>query len=283
LLSPWLSRLGGDAGAVAWLLDLASHWQWLWLPLGLIGCLRLAGWRSRLALALAMLPLPWLALPPALPAGDGEPALRIASANLHLGNQDPRPLLGWLQERRVDLLVLVELNSVYADALRRQSTLPHWQLAPSDGTPWGLGLGSRWPLREVRLEHNADGIPLLRVRVEHPDGVFDVIAVHPMPPLSPSWHQRRQADFEALQVDGPALLAGDLNASPWSSAAWVLQRRGWRRASGVAPTWPSPVLGIAIDGVWAQGPWAVHERAVGPDIGSDHRPLYVGLGRGSGS
>lgn len=281
MLSPWLSRGLGD-GSLAWLLDLASHWQQLWLPLAIFGCLCLKRWATRLIAALLLALTCALAVPPALPDAKGEPGIRIVSANLHLGNQDPQALAGWLREREAELVILVELNSGYAAALRQQSALPHWHVVPSDHSPWGLGLASVWPLSAVRLERNADGIPHLRARVEHPGGPFEIIALHPMPPLAPHWYARRNADLRALRADAPALLAGDLNASPWSSAAQLLQQNGWRRASGLQPTWPNSVLGIAIDAVWAVGPWTLRERQVGPPIGSDHRPLFVELRLGSG-
>ncbi len=276
LLSPWLSRRLDD-GWLAWLLDLATHWQLLWLVLALPGCLLLRRLPWRFGLAAVLLPLPWLSLPATLPDAKGEPGLRIATANLHLDNEDPRPLAEWLRAQSVEVLVLVELNGRYATALRQQSSLSHWHLAPSDSTPWGLGLASAWPLTDIRLERNADGIPQLRARVQHPSAPFEIIAVHPMPPLAPHWHARRNADLRQLRAEAPALLAGDLNASPWSSAAQLLRQNGWQRASGIRPTWPSAYFGIAIDAVWAHGPWALRAQRVGPDIGSDHRPLFVEL------
>lgn len=281
VLSPWLSRGLGD-GRLGWLLDLASHWQQLWLPLALLGCLALRRWALRLIAALLLVLICALALPRALPDAKGEPGIRVVSANVNLGNQDPAPLAAWLQEREAELLILVELNSGYAAALRRQSVLPHWHVVPSDDSPWGLGLASAWPLSGVRLERNADGIPRLRARVEHPSAPFEIVALHPMPPLAPHWHARRNADLRELRADAPALLAGDLNASPWSSAVQLLQQNGWRRASGLQPTWPNATLGIAIDAVWALGPWSVREHQVGPSIGSDHRPLFVELRLGGG-
>jgi endonuclease/exonuclease/phosphatase (EEP) superfamily protein YafD len=75
----------------------------------------------------------------------------------------------------------------------------------------------------------------------------------------------------------PLIVAGDLNATPWSSAFAVAARHGLDRASGLAPTWPRRHVGIPIDHVLADTHWRRGEAQRGPDIGSDHLPVRVAL------
>lgn len=78
----------------------------------------------------------------------------------------------------------------------------------------------------------------------------------------------------------PGLVAGDLNATAWSSALHQAQRQGFRRTTPLIPTRPSAlrsVSGIPIDHVLASPEWRTVESLRGPDIGSDHFPVAVRL------
>jgi endonuclease/exonuclease/phosphatase (EEP) superfamily protein YafD len=284
LVTPGPSRLFGD-GTLGWAIDLATHWVWLWLPLGAAGLL-LARWRwpVRSVVAGAMALLPWWWLPPALPSTAAAPQLRVAAANVHLSNRDPAPLLAWAAAVQADVVAVLELTPPYAAALSSSRPgWPHQHLRPRLDS-FGIGLLSRWPLRDVREVAGPGDIPQLHALVDTPDGVVEVIALHPMPPVDARWHDLRNRTFAAVAPRGPApaLLLGDFNATPWSNAAPLLAAGGWRWAGGVRPTWPNvpaAAWGIPIDAVWAHGPWELVEHAVGPPIGSDHRPVLAALRR----
>ena len=281
---PWLSvAWPTPVGLAGWATDLAAHWQWAyaiaWGVLCLLSARRRRRWLA--ALPLALLPL-WTASP-ALPIArdDALPTLSIASANVHAGNPDPAPLARWLRTQPVDVVVLVELAPGYADGLERAlaGRYPHHAFFAQD-TPFGIGLLSRLPLRDIARTDSEDGIPSLAATVDTAQGPVRVIAVHPMPPLAPRWQQARDDLLRTLARDAqarPTVVAGDLNATPWSRALAGAARLGLRRATGLAPTWPSAHVGIPIDHVLAGPGWRRGETARGPDIGSDHRPIRAVL------
>jgi endonuclease/exonuclease/phosphatase (EEP) superfamily protein YafD len=278
LLAPGASRVLGD-GTAGWLADLAAHWVWLWLPVGAIGWFLARGrWPTRLALGAAMFALPWVWLPAAMAQSSEAPQFRVVSANVHLRNTDPSPLLAWADPSNTDLIVVHELRAAFAQKLAAATQWPHRHLMPHAGA-YGIGLLSRWPLREVREVVGVGGQPQLHALIETPQGTIEVIAVHPRLPTTPAWHSARNQTLVALRPrgDAPALVVGDFNATPWSSAAPLLVQSGWRWFGGVQPTWPHSAWGIPIDAVWGHGAWRVTGREVGPPIGSDHRPLRVGL------
>jgi endonuclease/exonuclease/phosphatase (EEP) superfamily protein YafD len=280
LLAPGAARLLGD-GAPGWATDLASHWVMLWLPLGAVGLLLFdAGPAVRLGLAAAMLVLPWWWLPAAMPRTSAAAQLRVVVANVHLGNTDPAPLLAWASAPLPDVIAVLELTPSFAQALQAQASegWPHHRLEPRHDA-FGVGLLSRWPLRDVRVVVGEGDIAQLHALVDAPAGTVEVIAVHPVPPIDPRWHAVRNRTLAALQRRGahPAIVVGDFNATPWSNAAPRLAANGWHWFGGVQPTWPHAAWGIPIDAVWGHGPWQVTEREVGPPIGSDHRPVRAGL------
>lgn len=280
LLLPLASPLQAELhGHLAWLLDLAVHWQWLYLTGLLLACL-LGVWRDRRWLLLLLAtPLPWLTAAPQLPPGDGS-ELRVASANVHLHNRDIAPLARWLAQRQVDLLILLEVSPDYAEALQQ---LPgyKYRLIHAERSPFGIALLSRLPLEDPQVVADARGIVHLQAHLRFAGCTLQVTALHPMPPLSPLDHARRDQQLQQqLGQTLPGLLAGDLNATPWSSAFTGLADRGWRRASGLAGTWPSfaaGLLGIPIDHILASQHWHLRGHERGPGLGSDHLPVLARL------
>lgn len=274
-----------DPGTVFWLLDLGVHWQWLWALLWLALCLSAAS-RDRhwLLLAPAAL-LPIWSASPALPraGSDAPPLLIVVAANVHVDNRDPAPLVAWLRAQPADVVALSELTPTYAAALTGAlgEDYPYRALSPADSA-FGIGLIARRPLSAIETVRSADGIPRLEARIAHGGESVRIVAVHPMPPLSPHWQRERDALLRDIadRDDGmPRIVAGDLNATPWSSAFAVAARHDLHRAGGLAPTWPYRHVGIPIDHVLADAQWRRGEAQRGPDIGSDHLPVRVALHR----
>jgi hypothetical protein len=290
LLSPWLSApLQASDSQFAWLLDLITHGQWLYLVLLVLGVALLVRRRPAAMLALLLLPLPWLSASPPLVnqsergnLGTG-PFLRVAVANLNRAQPPLTALTDWLDDTRPELLILLECTPAMASWLDDRHDLPHHAEQP-DESPFGLCLRAAWPLLDVRAEWDAAGIPRLHAGLDWPSRRVNLIALHPMPPLSAHFHHLRNQLLQRLSADldptQPAILAGDLNASPWSSAFAGLRQTGVRRASGLQPTWPAAGqgwLGIPIDQVLVTTAWRGADAASTRPIGSDHRALNMVL------
>lgn len=289
LALPYVARLPFAAGGtLAWLLDLASHWQWLFLAL-LLGAGAVAAFRDRRwALCLLAAPLPWLSAAAALsPGAPGAPALGVASANVHFENRDVSPLRQWLARENPDIVVLLEVSPEYAAGLAALSGYPFRTVAAEDG-PFGIALLSRLPLLESAVRRDAEGIARIEARLQWGGRQIGIVALHPMPPLSPEYGAARDGRIVELAEAGnasglPSLIAGDFNATPWSSTFFRAEGLGWRRATGLAPTWPAVlggeigIFGIPIDHVLASPEWALQGSALGPSLGSDHLPVVARL------
>jgi endonuclease/exonuclease/phosphatase (EEP) superfamily protein YafD len=286
LLLPWITRaLAGQDHRVAWALDLAAHWQWLYAAGLLLGSLVAArSWR-RWLLALVLLPLPWWSAAPRLPeaAKDAGPVLTIASANVQVGHRDATAVVDWLATTDADVVVLVEVSPVHAAALTALPGYPHRHVVAADD-PFGIAVLSRHPMQAVTMRDH-DGIARIESRIAFAGTCTDLVALHPMPPLSPHFHAARDALLKEIADrdrtdERPMLVVGDLNATPWSSAFAGLDHAGLRRSSDLRPTWPSAGrgwIGIPIDHVLASPHWARLSSAAGPDLASDHRPLLTSV------
>ena len=281
-----------------WPLTLLSLAPSLLLAGGVLGVI--AGWRARrgtialLGGATVLLTLAGIA--PLYMAGPSPTVtsvpLRVLSANVYTANQDAARLLAYIAATDPDVIVLQEADDAW---LRR--------LAP---------LFARYPHRRhsVRLPgHPPDLLVLWRgegvhvpeppafcgqhLRLEIDDHALHLFNVHTASPFSIGRARRQVREYHAIAyaldgVAGPVVVAGDFNAAPWSPRLRGLLRaqslRQARRGYGVQPTWPSPVqyLGIPLDHVFVRGAVAVAHFAVGPHIGSDHRPIVVDLVVGEG-
>ncbi|GAB2893673.1 endonuclease/exonuclease/phosphatase family protein [Uliginosibacterium flavum] len=286
LLLPLASHLlAASDSTLAWLIDLACHWQWLYVC-GLLVFGALAAWADRgWACLLLALPLPWLTAAPSAPTlAQGVVVLSVVSANVHLENDDAQSLRRWLGVTRPDVVILLEVSPAYAAGLQGLSDYPHQQLLTQEG-PFSMALLSRHPLFGVEVLRDADGIPGLAASLDVAGQRVRILAEHPMPPLSRYDHVQRNQKLAARAAEAaasalPSVLAGDLNATPWSSAFAGLAGQGLRRASGITPTWPAigrAFPGIPIDHVLVSSHWAVVSTARGPDLGSDHYPVLVRL------
>lgn len=284
LALPLLNRLlPPSANTFAWLIDLAAHWQLLYAPLWLALCLlcALRSGRWLLLAPFALLPL-WSASA-RLPDDDGiAPELIVVAANVHAGNRDPGPLVAWLRAQPADVVVISELTPEYAEALVRQlgDDYPHRALSPRS-SPFGIGILSQRVLYRTRAFSDGEARTIVAT-VRAGQRTTRILAAHPMPPLAPEWHGKRDRLLRIAgeTADTPLIVAGDLNATPWSTALIGAGRHGLLRTTGFAPTWPGSgrgAIGIPIDHVLASGHWRRGMSSRGPDIGSDHLPVRVAL------
>ncbi len=116
-----------------------------------------------------------------------------------------------------------------------------------------------------------------------------LLAIHTLPPVRPNYAFLRDQQMQAAadwihENDTPAIIIGDFNATPWSSAFRNMLERGSLQNSqvgyGIAGTWPAhggPLGMIPIDHCLHTSHWTVLDRRLGPNLGSDHRPLFIQL------
>jgi len=162
---------------------------------------------------------------------------------------------------------------------------PHQVLVPAYD-PFGIALLSRHPFTftETVAPRDPRHTVRLRAKLAWQGREVAVSAMHPMPPLNRAYALARDAaladEARWLAAEAPlAVLAGDLNDTPWSTGVRGVSHV-LRRASGLAPTWPN--LGgwlslLPLDHVLVSTGWTRVASAVGPDLGSDHRPVVVDL------
>lgn len=287
-LSALLARLG-------WPFELFVHFRIQYAAAGLLLAAALLAAGSPRASLLAILVASFNALPVLQRAQAGQPGFTcvgprftVVSANVQYGNADRGRFLLWLASHPSDLVVVQEVTAAWARDLSRLPAYPYRAVLPREDA-YGIGVLSRWPLDAVQAEDFAgDGLPSLAGLVQIANRPVRFLALHTRWPVTPGLARARDGSLEVAAQSiaagaGPAVVLGDLNATPWSPAhAAFLRASGMRDAANGSrwqPTWLAGFwpLALQIDHVFVSPGLCVDGTDVGPAIGSDHRPLTARL------
>jgi endonuclease/exonuclease/phosphatase (EEP) superfamily protein YafD len=300
LIGTAAASLAALLAPLGWPFELFAHFRW-----------QLVAAALALLLASMVLRRPWMMivagvtvllqwLPGALLSGRalalestvltcGDEPLRVATANAWFANPDPAALVAWLSRSDADIVALQEITPQWALALEPLArTYPYRKLVPRED-PYGIALLSRWPIVDVQSRDlSGDGLPALVANVDVHGRELQVIALHTPWPVLPGLQVARDRALQqaaALAHARPeaTILLGDLNLTPYAPAfARLVADSGLRDAfAGEAwrPTWQAGFwpLALPIDHVLVPRRGCVTGREIGPDVGSDHRPLQVTL------
>lgn len=268
----------------------------------LIMALVLRRWRLGAALFLATLvtvgPLGITATRSKVMAVDDDETLTVLSCNTRYGTANLDLLTAWIDEIDPDVIVLQEYAEPWPEliTIRLGKRYPHAWQQPAGAH--GQAIFSRIAFDELvpdvfdrRWKMTAP-----RVTINHEGRSIDLTNVHAYPPLRSDLLTAQLEQLEILaqsvrdrakHVDGH-VLAGDFNA-PWNTNhlrrfrglgfreahAEVGRGRGatWAPTSGLLSLAP----GIRIDHAVYGGGLEPVFSIVGPDVGSDHRPIAVGF------
>lgn len=257
------------AGAVAIVETARRHWTRSALSLitGVVGVVTI--WRSE----------------PIAECAPGVSTHRIVFFNIWVGNAALAEALTYLEQSNADVIVLTELTTRSANYFAPlQKLYPHATACAKNGTCWTTAF-SRVPFTDVSsvLDLPGRSPALAAMRISFPDGDVTVIGAH----LTRPWPfdaitaQRRQVDALAkglMSLPSPQLVVGDFNAVTWSSTVDALVS-----ATGLKPfpswgTWmaglPTP-LRLPLDQAFVGEGIACGSKTIGPELGSDHRPIIV--------
>lgn len=214
--------------------------------------------------------------------------LRLMSANVLTSNRDYERFLAAVRAADPDVLLVMEIDDRWLQELEvLRDDYPHGTSAPRSDN-FGIGLLSKMPVEAQEVIYvGGAGVPSIQARLKVGEGKVDLVGTHPLPPTGKNATLRNQqlaAIAERVAgLDGPVIVAGDLNVTPWSPFfRRLLSRSGLRDSRpgfGVQATWPSRfgAAGIPIDHVLIADGIYVKDRQVGPAFGSDHRPVIVDL------
>ena len=259
-------------------------------------------------LALTLRAGPYL-LPPtglAPPPADAPAPMRLAWANVQNWSTGGESIARVL-ERRPDIAIFTELSGNQLRAVEMAKPDYPFRTPFPRSSAFDVMLLSRWTPRSWSVEFpHGYGYAFVTARFcEDParpdDRCTTIVAQHAVrprlplgflgyPPLQRDQLLQEGARRAAVHVANGdrVVLIGDLNVTPWSASFRdVLATSGLADSATMPaekphvplPTWFSivPGIGLPIDHALVGPGLRIVERRLGPDIGSDHRPLILDL------
>jgi endonuclease/exonuclease/phosphatase (EEP) superfamily protein YafD len=292
----------GFAGRWHWYADLFNHLrpQYVFVFILTLVMSILARRGRWVALSLVGLFLNGLVVAPhAVPSSNhraavaGERVLHMATINLLVSNADHESVAKMLRAKPPDLVVFQEAGKAWMETLQAlKDVYPHQRLEFHQRSFFGLAILSRVPWESadlvklgpkgdaqglaIRFEWHGRKISLMDIHSYHPTTAEKMVDRLLMQDSMIQWSSERQHAGDAV------IIAGDFNCTPWASLF-----RNFIRDSGLIDSsrgrvfeatrnvgYPNRLL---IDHVFVSKDCYVVNREVGPDIGSDHRPVFVDL------
>lgn len=222
------------------------------------------------------------------PAADAA-QVRLLQLNVKTESRAYAGVAALLQRAEVDVVAFEEVDAAWLQALAPQRAgFPFRVEQPRDDN-FGIALWSKLPLHRAQVvEVGARGYATIDAEIEVGGGRLRVLVAHPPPPIGATAARERDGQLlgiAALVRGGhrPAVVVGDLNATPWCPVFPAMVTLG--RLQDVPAqrwplgTWPAalPFGKIWIDHVLPTEGVVIERLEVGPDVGSDHRPVLATL------
>ena len=238
-----------------------------------------AAWRlGAVACGVWLLALAPQAFPPQPPVDMTKPAVRLMFANIYIFNKTPERLLDWVNAEKPDIIATVENLADPEDTPEINSGYPY-QYKYRDTVVY-----SRYPILSTHRGETEYSFDMLDIRT--PQGLMHLAVVHLCQPKIRS-HDCQSSQMARLRADissdqrANTVMVGDFNSN---LSAYLLQDfardMDFKPVAAPTGTWPSVlpgVLRIGIDNAFAGKNFSAARRKVGPDNGSDHRPIVIDI------
>ncbi len=275
-------------------LELFSHFRLQYLAVAailLVPFLLMRSWHY-VSLMLATVALnawfivPWYLPDDEAPYSDGR--FKVLLANVFAENNDHYVLRALIDAEQPDIVFLQEIGVGWSATLETWEDYPHRHIVPRYDY-FGIAVLSRLPLESVdTVSSPPRGFPTLVVTTTVEDKAVTLVSTHPMPPMTTANFEARNAQLASVaelvsEFAGARVLIGDLNTTMWGANYRQLVGNAHldnvRKGFGVLPSWPTflPFAMIPIDHCLVSGDLRASNVRLGPDIGSDHRPLIATL------
>lgn len=222
---------------------------------------------------------------------EGPDTIRLFAANVLMDNRDYAPILEEITGEDPDILLLMETDQAWIDALEPVlARYPTVLRQPRDNY-YGMVFATRLAVEDARMVHltRAGDTPTVFAELRDAAGqAFRFIGLHPRPPLPGDSTEERDAQIRfaalfAAQSGMPLIAMGDFNDVAWSDISRMFKRVGGyvdpRIGRGFYSSFDAEkwYLRFPIDQLYMTSDVAVVSFArLGP-VGSDHFPMTAAV------
>ncbi len=296
-------------GLVGWSLLLVTILAWFgdrWWVLDLV-----AGFRPQLALVAAGVWLVslgrgrrvWLGSALALVINGGlvapvffgpgpssaSPDLRIVSFNVLQQNENYQEVIEFVRHSDADVIFLHEGYEPWEQAVLEADLPYRVDIVRDPDLIFGTMVLTRGAAEVKSFGFRLDQPRAVEVKI---DGVT-VLGVHPLSPTNPERAAARTSSYRfytdwVRQQEGPTIVVGDMNATPWSYPfRRLIADTGLNNSQlgyGLELSFPehrNQLFQVSIDHLLYSDELVMVDRVLGDPLGSDHFPLTVDLAAAS--
>jgi endonuclease/exonuclease/phosphatase (EEP) superfamily protein YafD len=216
--------------------------------------------------------------------------IHILVANVYQENTNYEKVLSVVNERKPNLVFLVETDSKWEKGLESLDQKFNYQLKfPKDNT-YGMLLYSNLEITSHQINYLIDEeIPSITFDVKLLNGEkIKIYGIHPTPPVPTQNPKSTDRDAEILLVGekvksegSPSLVIGDLNDVAWSYTSELFLKTSKmvdpRRGRGLFNTFNAkiPFLRWPLDHFFLSHHFGLVQLRVEDAIGSDHFPISI--------
>jgi endonuclease/exonuclease/phosphatase (EEP) superfamily protein YafD len=214
--------------------------------------------------------------------------LTVLNLNTWRAHGDVGRIEQYLATAPADVVVLSEFDAGRSTLIASLRDIYPYHVECTGEPRCALALLSRLPLEASGSARIADGEPSFVWARINPgqQGSTTIIGTQLNRPTGNPWRHevemRELAQF-VRHIDGPLVLAGNLNTSPWSRSFRALRlATGLSPAGTLMPSWPAWPIAlpqVALDHIFVSPELAVSASGTGPAVGSDHLPVWAQLER----
>jgi endonuclease/exonuclease/phosphatase (EEP) superfamily protein YafD len=216
------------------------------------------------------------------------PNLTVLNLNTWHARGDIGRIEQYLATAPADVVVLSEFDPGGSPLIASLREIYPYNVACTSEPPCSLALLSRVPLEASGSARIAEGEPsFVWARINPGEqGPTTIIGTQLNRPSGNPWRhevQMRELAQFIRRIDGPLVLAGSLNTSPWSQSFRTLRlATGLNPAGKLIPSWPAWPIAlpqVALDHIFVSPELAVSAAGTGPAVGSDHLPVWAQIER----
>lgn len=221
---------------------------------------------------------------------DPRSCFSVLGLNVLQSNRDYGATIRMIDRERPDVLLLMETDPGWMQALRPVLVSYSFRLARPHDNFYGMIFASRLPVRSAKMVNMTDrDTPTLYAQLTARDGrAFGYIGLHPRPPLPGQDTAKRDAKIERAALAAgtqnlPTVAMGDFNDVAWSHTTQLFKKAGGFRdprvGRGSYPTFPAGfgAVGWPLDQLFISSGFSFRSLGVLENVGSDHRPLRAEL------
>lgn len=284
-------------GKLALICELCSHFfieYFFALLIAVVLFLFLRRWKEAAFFSVFLLICVFQLLPFYIPyrssAAIDAPLLSIVQVNVNTMNDRYDAVADYVLSTKADVAAFEETSQEWIEHLKARlgSTYPHsFYLARNDN--FGIALFSKYPFARQSIEYFGKvNLPSTLAVIDINGKPVTLVGIHTFPPFHDLTLKTRTQELEGIiarrnEFGERYVLLGDLNCSSWSpyfgDVLKGLSLYDSRLGFGVQPSWPTYALFLRtpIDHVLLNDAFVVLDRKLGPDVGSDHFPVYAKL------